>query len=42
LLLRGESGGGAFDYSLSLVGTAQAGYRMTTFNGGGMASLPAG
>ena len=35
---RGES----FDYALALAGTAQSGYRVTTFNGGGLASMPPG
>ena len=39
--LRGDGPNGLrFDYSLSLVGTAQSGYRVTTFNGGGLPPLP--
>jgi hypothetical protein len=36
------SGGKQFDYTLTLVGTAQAGYRVTTFSGGAPSSLPPG
>ena len=32
--LRGEGGGRQFGYALTVVGTAQADYRVTTFNGG--------
>jgi hypothetical protein len=42
VILRGEGAAGAFDYTLSLVGTTEAGYRVTTFNGGALSSLPAG
>jgi hypothetical protein len=39
VFLRGEGNGGkGFDYTLSLAGTSQTGYRVTTFNGG-MGSL---
>jgi len=41
--LRGAGRGGEqFDYALTLAGTAQAGYRVTTFNGGALSSLPSG
>jgi hypothetical protein len=37
VVLRGDGGGGGrFDYTLSLMGTAESGYRVRTFNGGGM------
>ena len=35
-------GGEQFDYAVTLVGTAQTGYRVTTFSGGAASSLPSG
>src|SRR5262249_18589051 len=40
--LSGDGPGGQFNYGLSLAGTAQAGYRVTTFSGGAMGSTPPG
>ena len=40
--LRGEGGGGQFNYALTVVGTAQADYRVTTFNRGAIPLLPSG
>ena len=40
--LRGEGGGRQFDYALTVVGTAQADYRVTTFNGRAIPLLPSG
>lgn len=41
--LRGSGPKGeSFNYALGLAGTAQPGYRVITFDGGGLSSLPPG
>lgn len=43
VMLRGSgSGGQQFEYALIMAGTAQAGYRVTTFSGGAPYSSPQG